>query len=894
MALKDDLISVWELDEASGNALDSHGSNDLAEAGGTIPPASGPAGLGGARDFEAGDTEHLTLADNADLSTGDVDFAVAAWGNLESKGASRDLVAKWAAGDQEYLLGYSTGSDRWYFAVSTDGNDTVSVTATAAGSPSLATWYHVVGWHDSVNNQLGISVNAGTAETAAHSGGVRDGARQFTIGGRTATSSTNSWDGLISQVAFWKGRVPTSAERTEIYASGAGLPYSAWDAPNVPPDTPTISAGTPTAGGVALTSSAFADDDVGDTHAASQWQVTTDADTGFAAPVISTGDDAVNLTSYTAAGLYESTDYRARVRHKDSEGNYSGWSTADTFTTAAGSFGGWVAPVAALAASSETTGFEVAKASDGDYATAWAAGVSGGGEYLGVDLGVACVPRAVLVATRATYADRIRLAKVQGSNTSASAGFADLETVETRLPAYHLNQIDLAGSTAYRWLRVLWPTASPGISTSVGSDVGELRFLAEYASGTQWKCAPPEASPAGGYADTSVEVTLSTPTTGATVYYTTDGSAPTTASTPYSTPFTVSATTTVRAIAAAAGAGNSEERSWVFTLPKEITNGATWYDNTPGALSPQHHIQAHDGHVEKFGTYYYWYGTDRRTQSGTTQTPGIGIRLYRSTDLVNWEDRGLMIDGAAVANATGGTGADRLERFHVRYNSSTSTYVGWGHSRDQFKQVCATAPDPEGPWTVQEVHTPSGGDSRDITFFADPDTGEGWLVYAKANNTKVTVRALSSDWVTPGAETDIIAAAREAPAVWKRDGVYFLLTSGVTSWNHNQNTYYTASAMDGTWTSGGNPFQSNADPSHTTAFESQTTHLFATATGQVVYMGDRWVQAGDGIRTSTYVWLPVTFPTSTSMSISWQESWTPDAVVAGGAARRRRLLLRGG
>lgn len=106
---------------------------------------------------------------------------------------------------------------------------------------------------------------------------------------------------------------------------------------NSPPNTPTISAGTPTSSGVTLTGSAFSDPDVGDTHAASQWQVTTSADTNYLSPVISTGDDATNKTSYAASGLSASTGYIARARYKDSAGNYSAWSSDASFTTAAGS-----------------------------------------------------------------------------------------------------------------------------------------------------------------------------------------------------------------------------------------------------------------------------------------------------------------------------------------------------------------------------------------------------------------------------------------------------------------------------------------------------------------------------------------------------------------------------
>lgn len=103
--------------------------------------------------------------------------------------------------------------------------------------------------------------------------------------------------------------------------------------PNAPPATPSLSAGKPTTTGVALGGSAFFDSD-GDAHAASQWQVALATDAGYAAPVVSTGDDAVHLRNYDVTGLTPKTGYRARVRYRDSRGLYSGWSADVTFTTA--------------------------------------------------------------------------------------------------------------------------------------------------------------------------------------------------------------------------------------------------------------------------------------------------------------------------------------------------------------------------------------------------------------------------------------------------------------------------------------------------------------------------------------------------------------------------------
>ncbi|MBJ6362512.1 S-layer homology domain-containing protein [Paenibacillus sp. GCM10012307] len=81
----------------------------------------------------------------------------------------------------------------------------------------------------------------------------------------------------------------------------------------------------------------------------------------------------------------------------------------------------------------------------------------------------------------------------------------------------------------------------------------------------------PTASPAGGMFIGSQIVTLSSATAGADIYYTTDGTAPTTGSTPYTAPFTLRATATIKAIAVKSGMADSDVLSMTFT--KQSTGG---------------------------------------------------------------------------------------------------------------------------------------------------------------------------------------------------------------------------------------------------------------------------------------------------------------------------------
>jgi len=91
------------------------------------------------------------------------------------------------------------------------------------------------------------------------------------------------------------------------------------------------------------------------------------------------------------------------------------------------------------------------------------------------------------------------------------------------------------------------------------------------ATGTYTITAPPSAaaptfSPAPATYTTAQSVTLASATAGASIYYTTNGAAPTAAATLYTSPITVSATTTIKAIAVATGYTNSAVTTGGYTI----------------------------------------------------------------------------------------------------------------------------------------------------------------------------------------------------------------------------------------------------------------------------------------------------------------------------------------
>lgn len=85
-------------------------------------------------------------------------------------------------------------------------------------------------------------------------------------------------------------------------------------------------------GTVSFTSNSFAMEGGTDTHATSDWQLSTVSD--FATLVSSVTDSSGNKTTWSATGLNPNTTYYARVRYKATVSGYSAWSPVISFSTA--------------------------------------------------------------------------------------------------------------------------------------------------------------------------------------------------------------------------------------------------------------------------------------------------------------------------------------------------------------------------------------------------------------------------------------------------------------------------------------------------------------------------------------------------------------------------------
>jgi hypothetical protein len=133
--------------------------------------------------------------------------------------------------------------------------------------------------------------------------------------------------------------------------------------------------------------------------------------------------------------------------------------------------------------------------------------------------------------------------------------------------------------------------------------------------------ATPTFSPAAGTYSTAQSVTLSDATSGATIYYTTNGTAPTTSSTQYAGPITVSATETLEAIAVASGDTNSAIASAAYTITSTVA--APTFSPAAGTYSTAQSVTLSDG--TSGATIYYTTNGSAPTTSSTKYTGPITV-----------------------------------------------------------------------------------------------------------------------------------------------------------------------------------------------------------------------------------------------------------------------------
>ncbi len=154
------------------------------------------------------------------------------------------------------------------------------------------------------------------------------------------------------------------------------------------------------------------------------------------------------------------------------------------------------------------------------------------------------------------------------------------------------------GLTEEEYTAESWAVLQSALSSavSVNSNKGATQEEANAALGTlnaaiaglhirPLQVTVPTAAPAAGTYTSAQTVTLSCATSGAAIYYTTDGSAPTTASAVYTAPITVNASMTIKAVAVMEGMEDSDVAAFSYTINISTGGGVTPGGQTGGGSS---------------------------------------------------------------------------------------------------------------------------------------------------------------------------------------------------------------------------------------------------------------------------------------------------------------------
>jgi len=346
------------------------------------------------------------------------------------------------------------------------------------------------------------------------------------------------------------------------------------------------------------------------------------------------------------------------------------------------------------------------------------------------------------------------------------------------------------------------------------------------------------------------------------------------------------------------------------TTRKSFTPGEVWPDDQ-GI-----HINAHGGGLLCHEGMHYWFG-EHKLSGPKGNLAEVGVHVYASRDLYTWKDEGIALQVSLE------TGHDLekgcvIERPKVIYNRKTRTFVMWFHLElkgkgyDAARTGLAVSDKVTGPyqfirsvrpnagvWPVGATEElkhpvastselaereavvagkylrrdfPGGQMSRDMTLFVDDDE-KAYLLTASENNQTLHLHELTDDYRDfTGKWTRVFPGdSNEAPAIFKKDGKYYMISSDCTGWKPNPARSGVADSIWGPWTALGNPCR-GTEKDIATTFESQSTFVLPVPgrPGEFVYLGDRW--RPDNALDGRYIWLPIEWEEGKPV-LRWYDNW---------------------
>jgi hypothetical protein len=342
-----------------------------------------------------------------------------------------------------------------------------------------------------------------------------------------------------------------------------------------------------------------------------------------------------------------------------------------------------------------------------------------------------------------------------------------------------------------------------------------------------------------------------------------------------------------------------------------IRPGQPWLDTNGNR------IHAHSGSILFEDGVFYWYGENKEhTSPGWTGNWHWGVRCYSSVDLINWEDRGLIIPPTPHDPGSPLHPERFMDRPHIIKNPDTGTYVCWikimGEGLTQRSTVLV-ADTLLGPYEmVASDLKPLGMHAGDFDLVVDPTDGKGYYYFERVHS-ELICADLTPDFlnVTGFYSTHFPHPnppdVREAPSYFRRGSKHYLITSGTSGYFPNPSEIAVADSYHGPWTVLGDP---HPDDETRTSYRSQIGSIFHHPLKKDLYiaLGDRWLPElspedsdqrdryrrlfegesaedvavgapsawnAEDTRIADYVWLPIRFDGDVPR-IDWVDEWSPD------------------
>jgi hypothetical protein len=207
MALTENIVSYWKLDESSGNAADSVGSNTGTNT--NVTYTSGKINNGAVFNGITGFLSTSLAIPNQ--------YTFSCW--VKNNVTSGMILAKDEIGSRAFLLSMEASNKIKAWAWNASGT---GYTLTSASGISTTDWVHVVVTWDTSNLRMYIN---GVEETpVAVTGNAANFATAFTFGKRLYSGSPTWYAGSLDELGVWS-RALSSDEVKYLYNFGNGIQY---------------------------------------------------------------------------------------------------------------------------------------------------------------------------------------------------------------------------------------------------------------------------------------------------------------------------------------------------------------------------------------------------------------------------------------------------------------------------------------------------------------------------------------------------------------------------------------------------------------------------------------------------------------------------------------------